>query len=74
MNGWLLRNRIAAEKRWPQEQKSVRNGCEARPRGVNPIKRTQKLGAGKKYEKNLDVLHSGRAQAVTVDIPTLDRL
>ena len=60
MDGCLRRSRVAAEKRWPQEEKSAHNEYEARPRilkGCESDERSPETGAaGKKYEKNSDAL------------------
>ena len=78
MAGCLRRSRIAAEKRWPQKEKSAHNGHETRPRslkGRESNERNPETGAaGKKNEKNSDALDTGGAHAVTIgDIPSLER-
>ena len=65
-----------AEKRWPQEETSSRNGYKARSRSLKGREsdgRNPGTGAaGKKYEKNSDALDTGEAHAVTiVNTPSL---
>ena len=76
MDGCLRRSRVAAEKRWPQKEKSAHNGHEARPRslkGRESNERNPETGAaGKKNEKTSDALNTG-GHAVTIDdIPSLE--